>query len=401
MARRQRWLAWSLCGLALAAVAGCAVVDVLAGGRLRSLDGFQPIGLVHGVAFTLLGTLIVLRRPENSIGWICLLIGVTQPVQSLGALYYEYSVVSGRLPGERWVAWLTNLAILPVFPAGLVLFAFLLFPSGRLPSRRWRPIAVAAIALTGVLLVLTLVDPATTQIASGFPRVANVTGVAALGTAVHRIVGFGWLLGAGLLALVIGGLVRRGRHAATRDERQQVKLIAYAAALTVVPLFALAALSLVVGVSNNAYDVPLVLGFGIAVPAAFGFAILKRGLYEIDRVISRTLSYALLTGTLIGIFVGLVLLTTRVLPFASPVGVAASTLLAAGLFTPLRTRLQRAVDRRFNRAHYDAEATVAAFGARLRDSVDVETVLLELTAAATGSLQPAHVTVWVRNDSGT
>ncbi len=108
------------------------------------------------------------------------------------------------------------------------------------------------------------------------------------------------------------------------------------------------------------------------------------------------MSYALLTGLLVGVFAGLVLLTTRVLPFSSPVGVAASTLAAAGLFSPLRTRLQRIVDRRFNRARYDAETTVAAFAARLRDAVTVDTVLDELAAAAARSLEPAHVTVWTR-----
>jgi hypothetical protein len=133
-----------------------------------------------------------------------------------------------------------------------------------------------------------------------------------------------------------------------------------------------------------------------ALPISIGIGILRYRLYEIDRLISRTLSYALLTGLLLGVFAGLVLLTTRVLPFSSPVGVAASTLASAALFNPLRTRLQRLVDRRFNRARYDAEATVAAFGASLRDAVDVETVLGELAATASRSLEPAHVAVWVR-----
>src|SRR5205085_9119865 len=112
--------------------------------------------------------------------------------------------------------------------------------------------------------------------------------------------------------------------------------------------------------------------------------------------ISRTVSYALLTGLLVGVFAGLVLLTRWMLPVSSPVGVAASTLAAAALFSPLRNRLQRIVDRRFNRARYDAEALVAAFGARLRDAVDPETVLRELAATAGGSLQPAHVSVWLK-----
>ena len=137
-----------------------------------------------------------------------------------------------------------------------------------------------------------------------------------------------------------------------------------------------------------------------------GFGILKYRLYDIDRLISRTISYATLTGLLVGVFAGLVLLTTRVLPFSSPVGVAPATLAAAALFNPLRNRLQRLVDHRFNRARYDAEELVAAFGARLRDAIDVDTVLDELSSVAARSLEPAHVAVWstppiCRNDPGT
>jgi hypothetical protein len=122
----------------------------------------------------------------------------------------------------------------------------------------------------------------------------------------------------------------------------------------------------------------------------------KYRLYDIDRLISSTLSYALLTGMLVVVFAGLVLLTTHVLPFSNPVGVATATLAAAALFSPLRNRLQRLVDRRFNRGRYDAEELVAVFGARLRDAVDPETVVSELAKTATSTLQPAHVSVWVR-----
>src|SRR5260370_29020612 len=118
--------------------------------------------------------------------------------------------------------------------------------------------------------------------------------------------------------------------------------------------------------------------FLVALALGITFGILKYGLYDIERLISRTISFAVLTGLLVGVFAGLVLLTTRVLPFSSPVGVAASTLAAVGLFSPLRTRLQRLVDRRFNRARYDAEAPAAAFGARLRNAVDVDTVMAGL-----------------------
>src|SRR4029077_1387596 len=136
-----------------------------------------------------------------------------------------------------------------------------------------------------------------------------------------------------------------------------------------------------------------------ALPISIGVGILKYRLYEIDRLISRTLSYLILTSLLVGVFVGIVVLATDVLPFSSPVAVAASTLAAAALFNPLRLRVQRLVDRRFNRARYDAEAIVAAFTMRLRDAVDLDTVRGELLRAVNGAVQPAHASVWIRPPS--
>jgi len=159
MATQRRLLPWALCGVALAAVAGCVAFDVLDRAHLHSFDDYQPTGLVLGISFPLLGTLVVLRRPDNRIGWIYLWIGVVAPAVSLATLYYEHSVIVGGLAGAKWAAWTNAWLSIPVFPTGLALFAFLLFPSGHLPSRRWRPVAVAAIAVGLVLLVLTVLDP--------------------------------------------------------------------------------------------------------------------------------------------------------------------------------------------------------------------------------------------------
>jgi hypothetical protein len=133
-----------------------------------------------------------------------------------------------------------------------------------------------------------------------------------------------------------------------------------------------------------------------ALPISVGIGITRYRLYDIDRLISRTLSYAILTALLAGVFVGTVVLTSRVLPLGSPVGVTASTLAAAALFNPLRLRVQRIVDRRFNRARYDAEATIAVFTARLRDAIDLETVQAELAAAVDRAVQPSHLSTWIR-----
>jgi hypothetical protein len=138
----------------------------------------------------------------------------------------------------------------------------------------------------------------------------------------------------------------------------------------------------------------LVLAFA-ALPLSIGVGILKYGLYEIDRIISRTLAYAIVTGLLVGVYAGLVLLATQVLAVTSPVAVAASTLAAAALFSPLRRRVQKAVDRRFNRARYDADRTVAAFAARLKDEVDLDAVKADLAGLVHQALEPAHVSVWI------
>jgi len=391
-------LAWPLCLVAIAGAVGVVVLDVLDRTRIHSFHDVQPAGIVLPVSFSLLGAIIVSRQPGNRIGWIFLLIGVLMPWEGLGALYFERSVISGGLPGARWAAWLNSCVVPLIFPTGLSLFAFLLFPGGRLPSRRWRPVAWLAVAATVFGLLLTWVNPGPISVSSDLPEVANPTGVAALGTVATNEVGAGWWLFAlALLAFTIGGLVLRGRSA-PRQERQQVKLLAYAAAVTIGCMLLLPLVGLAVGVSLGASwdDAVTVVGFGIAVPVACGFAILKHGLYEIDRLISRTLSYAILTGLLVGTFVGIVALATHVLPFSSPVGVAASTLAAAALFNPLRKRVQHLVDRRFNRGRYDAEAIVAGLTLRLRDAVDLDTVRGELLQAVTRAVQPAHASVWIR-----
>ena len=152
--------------------------------------------------------------------------------------------------------------------------------------------------------------------------------------------------------------------------------------------------------SNPSAIVRIIASVGIivvlALPVSVGVAILKYRLYDIDRIISRTLAYAIVTGLLIGVYVGVVLLATRVLPFHTPVAVAGATLLAAALFNPLRRWVQRIVDRRFNRARYDADRTIAAFSARLQDAVDLDTARADLLDVVHQVLEPAHVSVWIR-----
>ncbi len=391
-------LGWPLCFLGLATTAAVGALDILVRSRIDSIDAAQPIAIVLGLTFSTLGAIIVVRQAGNRIGWIFLLIGVLTPLQSLANLYDVRAALSGGLPGARWAAWSGQWLTFLVYPTGLSLFVFLLFPGGQLASRRWRAVAWLAVGLAGAGIALTALNPTPITVMPGLKRVANPTGVAAFRS--HLLSGIlpegVFLAGTALLAVAIGGLVARSRTGSLR-ERQQVKILAYAAAVTIA-LLIVVTLASIAGepISNTYWDLPIVLGFGVAVPAACTLAILRHGLYEIDRLISRSVAYAIVTGLLAALFLGLVGLATRVLPFSSPIAVAASTLAAAALFNPLRQHVQRLVDRRFNRSRYDAQQTVAEFSTRLRDAIDIETIRAELVETIEEAVAPAHASVWIR-----
>jgi hypothetical protein len=185
---------------------------------------------------------------------------------------------------------------------------------------------------------------------------------------------------------------------ATGERRAQLKWLMAGSVATVIGLagtFLLQSFTGLLGALDNA-----MLGLGIfSLPVCITFAISKYHLYDIDRIISRTLAYAIVTGVLVGLYAALVLLATRLLSFQTPVAVAASTLVAAALFNPLRHRVQLRVDRRFNRTRYDADQMVAAFAARLKDTVDLESVRDDLAVAVHQALVPAHISVWIKQDN--
>jgi hypothetical protein len=393
-----RRLATPRAALALAvptlALTVAAVVLTVLDHNFQAGDGGSAF-LVPG--FGLVGLVVARKQPRNPIGW-CLLgcalfLSVDDTASSYSVLVYRLH--HGSLPLGPIAVFLQ-----PSWAPAIVLLALsiILFPDGELPAGWWRlPVgaflASACVWLGGAFAI------AASAIASG--RIAIDSSGNLLQTN-HPTGGWAWwgisqnvffgLLGAVGIAWLVGRIPAYRRAEGVR--RAQLKWLLSGAATALVGGF------LTISFSSNS-GVSLVIGTAgtvalLGLPVSIGVGILRYRLYEIDRLISRTLSYALLTGLLVGVFAGLVLLTTRVLPFSSPVGVAASTLAAAGLFSPLRGRLQRFVDRRFNRARYDAEALVAAFSNRLRDAVDVDTVLTELTAAANRSLEPAHVTLWMK-----
>ena len=293
---------------------------------------------------------------------------------------------------------------LPVLGPAAVIFAqqffvffvafpliILLFPDGRLPSPRWRWALwlYLALSLTAPLAELGVtVDALVSHAVHVLPdnELAQVQNPAG-GLAWTQDVGVLFL--AGLAAGWVAALCRQviSWRRATGERRQQLKWLMSGAATCGVFLIASVA-------TGSSLWAVLMLG-AAALPVSIGIGILKYRLYDIDRLISRTLAYALVTGLLVGVYAGLVLLATEVLSFASTWAVAASTLAAAALFTPVRRRVQRIVDRRFNRARYDADAAVEAFATRLAGAVALPEVRADLLAVVGGALEPAHLSVWI------
>ena len=376
-----------------ALVLGVAAVLLAASAVSLSIIGHNASQGIIVIPFGVVGYVVARRQPRNPIGWILLASTLAFLLSADGGSYAVLYYHQGyhRLPlaraGAFLAAWWIWLLLLLPLPVGL-------FPDGRL-SGGWRRVIWTYLAVVAVFVV-----GSTWQDAAGIA--ARHIRVDSNGELLSADSGLGGSAVKAAMAVAfvafcvtcVGRQILSYRRSAG-EHRQQLKWLLSGGAISI------GGLLLAMAINNSANPVLRAVGFvsfvGVAaLPVGIGVGILRYRLYEIDRLISRTLSYALLTGLLVGVFAGVVLLTTRVLPFSSPVGVAASTLAAAGLFSPLRGRLQRLVDRRFNRARYDAEATVADFAARLRDAVDVETVLDELAAAAGRSLEPTHVTVWVR-----
>jgi hypothetical protein len=371
-----------------------AVVPLARVARLSSTVGGAFMLVVVG--FLVVGLILVRTRPRNPIGWTmlgaALLGGVTADAGPYAVAAYR---LHDHLPLPQIAVFLQ-----PTWAPVILLFALsiMLFPDGELPSGPWRWVMWAVAAVGSVWMIGAFAIAAET-IGLGHVVVEPSGDLKQIDYPTSGWVWWNFLQIAWFILLLCVGmvwLVSRvpAYRRATGERRQQLKWLIFGGSTAVVGVVLSVVLSAFSGVLGEIGSLAI---FGLlGIPISIGVGITKYRLYDIDRIVSRTLAYALLTGLLIGVFAGLVLLSTRVLPFSSPVGVAASTLAALALFNPLRHRIQHIVDRRFNRAHYDAEATVAAFAARLRGAADVDTVLDELAAVATHSLEPAHLTVWTR-----
>ena len=376
--------------LVVASFAAAVPLTVLSGQIFDAL-----VAAAIGVPCAAVGWLVTRRQAGNPIGWLFLVTGV---FMFLGTAGGDYGYYVYRL-GHHLPLGAAGSALSQFWGLSLVILGadVLLFPDGRLASRWWRS-ALRIYAVAFALLVLATCVAIAGALAAHPIRVDTTGGLAAVDDPV------GWFkVVQGPLMLVIIGLslafiVRQALswRRSSGDRRQQLKWLASGATVTIICLFLAGSFSN----SGGPKTLLVITGlawFGVgALPVSIGVGILKYRLYEIDRIISRTLAYAIVTGLLVGVYAGLVLLSTQVFKFHSTVAVAGATLVAAALFNPVRRRVQHAVDRRFNRARYDAERMVTAFAARLQDAVDADSVRTDLAGVIHTALEPAHVSVWLR-----
>jgi hypothetical protein len=412
-ARTAAWLAWSLATLSLIMfVANVALYIILPPSAQPPITwgtgglSIVFVFMVPFLAFPLVGALIASRRPHNPIGWICLAVGLFWMLNIMSGGYGIYGLLAspGSVPFPAAIGsqgeWMG-----PATVGLLGTYLILLFPDGRLPSAGWRPLAW----LSGTVLVLVSIANA---LAPGpLPDLGGVRNP-------FGLEGYPWMSGArdalNLLLSVcmlasVSSLVMRYRRSGG-EVRQQIKWIAFAASVVALGVSGAVVLgTFAAGTAGGTH--PLLIGLledaitlsFAGVPIAVGFAVLKYRLYNIDVIINRTLVYGSLTATLVALYFGGIVVLQRFFVLLtgkqSTLAVVASTLLIAALFTPLRRRIQSYIDRRFYRRKYDARKTLEAFSAKLRDETDLEALSDDLVAIVRETMQPAHVSLWLRRSS--
>ena len=383
----RRVAAWALLAgyvaMAAAAVALVAFQDA-------STDALGVIGFG---AFAGVGTLIALRQPANAVGWLLLAVALTFTFGEVGQVYVD----EPSNPGRVAVACVAN-AMSNVWFSLALIFLPLLFPHGRLPSPRWRPVLWLGACDLVLGTTSSAITPGDIEIVTG-TGIENPLGVegglAEVVSTVDIVIS-----GVGVILAAASVVVRLRR--ARGVERQQLKWFAYVGTLAAACLSVAVLLGTVLR-EGSAYGPIAVVGWlsglalvGVGLPIATGIAILRHRLYDVDVVIRRTLVYGALTATLAVTYLALVLLIGLALG-TSNLAIAVSTLAVAALFRPALRRIQGAVDRRFYRRRYDAAVTLEAFGARLRDELDLEALGADLRGIVTETMQPAHVSMWLRS----
>ncbi len=407
-------LAWLL-GLLSVALISSAVVFFFLNRPTRLAEDASTWGTANvsfilaapALAFGLVGALVASRRPGNPIGWISLAVGLCLALSGVASEYAIYALLSqpGSLPGAKLAAWLGEWIWVP--SVGLMgTFLVLLFPNGRLPSLRWRVVAwlaVAAMAFSGLSLAFF---PGPLRETPGI-ALANPFGIEATRSILERVGTVGlFLLPFCFVASAVSMILRFRRSQGV--ERQQLKWFVSAAALLAVTFAATVVASAFVGGRSApplalkvAQDITTLTFAGL--PVAAGIAILRYRLYDIDRIINRTLVYGSLTATLVALYFGGIVVLQRLFVVLtgeqSTLAVVASTLLIAAVFNPLRRLVQALVDRRFYRRKYDAAKTLAAFSARLREETDLDALGEDLVGVARDTVQPEHVSLWLRPET--
>jgi hypothetical protein len=399
--RPRRWpgaLAWALWALAMLGIPAVAWSDHL----LRQAGRSDLVQLTPGTASPVLatvsastvGAVLASRRPRHPVGWLLLTLALSLVATAGAAQYLVYGLIvrEGALPAARYAALYYPAT---VFTALAVIgFVLLLTPTGALPSPRWRWWARGVVAALVVLLVLVTLapeplDPRYQAVGGPF----DFRGLSSIVLIANQVA-----LAVTVLAVVVaaGSLVVRFRRA-RGVERLQLRWVALAAALV-----SLAGVVVLVGLATGVQGAPTLLSWAAGVclavlPVAIGAAVLRYRLYDLDRIISRTLAYGLLTLLLGGGYAGVVLGLGQLLGRQSSLAVAVATLAVAAAFQPARRRIQRVVDRRFNRRRYDAARTIQAFSTRLRDQVDLDTLTAELLMVVNQTVAPTAVSLWLRS----
>jgi hypothetical protein len=391
MRRAAPWLSWSVWLLAAASLTLVfALFEVRDDTRSVTYRIGWFLGHLSAFAYVTVGAVVVSRRPGNVIGWLCCAIGLAQILAGFGGQQAQSVLAADPSYGTGWVVLYSLGELCWELSWALLALLLLLFPTGRLPSRRWRPVAWAAgaVLLLAALSSPLLPGPPAEGLRPNPIAIPSLAGVLRLAYATASSVLFGVILAA-LVSLVV-----RFRRA-TGIERQQVKWFAYGTAL----LLLLPAAGPVGAVSSTAGNLMTAVIVS-AIPVTIGIAVLRYRLYDLDRLVNRTVVYGLLTVLLAGVYAGLVFALSQLLNPAdqqSALAVAASTLVVAALFQPARRRIQGLVDRRFNRRRYDVARTVAAFSARLRDQIELDTLSTELLAVVDQTMQPTQASLWLRS----
>jgi hypothetical protein len=389
--RIAAWLAWSLCTLTIVLVA-CVVVFMVLHGVHRQGVAF----LAAVVASALVGAVVASRRPQNPIGWF---LAVSAACFAVGEATFRYALYGliiepGSLPAARAMAWPQTWLWAPGV-ALVVIFLPLYFPNGRLLSARWRPVSWFAVSLSVSFAIFSAFTPGEV---SDVPGVTNPLGIEALGPVLGTVQPFMlWSLPVVIFSSVASLVVRFRRSRG--EERQQMKWLTY----SVAALFGMILLTNSLDADSPLYSVVdnLTALVFAGMPVAVGIAVLKYRLYDIDRLVNRTLVYGPLTATLVALYFGGVAAMQAIFVALtgqqSTLAIVASTLVIAALFNPVRRRIQSLIDRRFYRKKYDARKTLEAFSAKLRDETDLEALNNELVGVVRETMQPAHASLWLRS----